>query len=447
MTDVTLTAAVRNSLLSLQNTSDLINRTQSRLSSGLKVSSAIDDPVAYFQAKGLNDRASDFTEKKEGIDQGISTLTAANDAVEGIDNLVRQLKGIAQSLKTATSAQSADLVDQYNELRGQINELAADATYQGTNLVNGTGQTLTIEFSERDTSQVAVNSVDLTAKSSGLNLSILDTQASQASLGSRGFVENRSGVASHGSIASQASLASIGSIAVTQTAAAKAGRASIASAGSVGSQGTLGSFASRTSVASQASRASARIGELTFASEASIGSVASRASVGSAASIASAGSVASSASLASLASVGSTESRASRGSAGTRASVASVASYKARAFYPSLASVASQGARGTYVKAGDTTALNAVIDELDSALTSLRTNAQTLGQNVALLNTRLDFTEQYVNTLTAGASKLTLADINEEGANLLALQTRQQLGVQALSFAGQAEQSVLRLFG
>ncbi|MSO93924.1 MAG: hypothetical protein EXQ86_11075 [Rhodospirillales bacterium] len=77
---------------------------------------------------------------------------------------------------------------------------------------------------------------------------------------------------------------------------------------------------------------------------------------------------------------------------------------------------------------------------------SASTNAATLGSNVALLSTRLEFTKEYVNTLETGASKLTLADINEEGANLLALQTRQQLGISALSFAGQAEQAILQLF-
>ena len=68
MSEVTLTAAVRQNLLSLQSTADLIARTQNRLSTGLRVSSALDDAVAYFQAKGLSDRASDFEEKKEGID-------------------------------------------------------------------------------------------------------------------------------------------------------------------------------------------------------------------------------------------------------------------------------------------------------------------------------------------------------------------------------------------
>ncbi len=76
----------------------------------------------------------------------------------------------------------------------------------------------------------------------------------------------------------------------------------------------------------------------------------------------------------------------------------------------------------------------------------MRTKTKTLGSNVALLQTRLEFTESYVNTLQTGADKLTLADLNVEGANLLALQTRQQLGIQAPAFAGQAEQGILALF-
>jgi flagellin-like hook-associated protein FlgL len=97
--------------------------------------------------------------------------------------------------------------------------------------------------------------------------------------------------------------------------------------------------------------------------------------------------------------------------------------------------------------AGNTDEINKVLTELNAALVTLRTNAQTLGTNVALLNTRLDFTEDYVNTLQVGSDKLVLADVNTEGANLLALQTRQQLGIQALSLAAQAEASILRLFG
>lgn len=91
-------------------------------------------------------------------------------------------------------------------------------------------------------------------------------------------------------------------------------------------------------------------------------------------------------------------------------------------------------------------ALDSVIQSMDSAITGIRSNTKTLGTNVALLQTRLDFTKNYVNALTEGSDKLTLADLNEEGANLVALHTRQQLGIQALSFAGQQEQGVLSLF-
>jgi flagellin-like hook-associated protein FlgL len=86
------------------------------------------------------------------------------------------------------------------------------------------------------------------------------------------------------------------------------------------------------------------------------------------------------------------------------------------------------------------------ITNLDSASTSLRTESRNLSGNLAVVNTRLDFTTNMINTLTTGADNLTLADMNEEGANLLMLQTRQALGTTALSLASQAAQSVLRLF-
>ncbi len=89
---------------------------------------------------------------------------------------------------------------------------------------------------------------------------------------------------------------------------------------------------------------------------------------------------------------------------------------------------------------------NILLNSLQADLLTLRSQAQAVGSNVALLNTRLDFTNNYVNLLTQGGGKLTLADLNEEGANLLSLQTRQQLGIQALSFAGQNERAVLSLF-
>lgn len=92
------------------------------------------------------------------------------------------------------------------------------------------------------------------------------------------------------------------------------------------------------------------------------------------------------------------------------------------------------------------TSIEGVLDNLDSAIGSLRAQASEFGSNLSIVETREDFTKATINTLETGAANLTLADTNEEGANLLALQTRQQLSSTALSLASQADQNVLRLF-
>jgi flagellin-like hook-associated protein FlgL len=92
------------------------------------------------------------------------------------------------------------------------------------------------------------------------------------------------------------------------------------------------------------------------------------------------------------------------------------------------------------------TAINASIRALDSALVTVRQTAQEFGTNAALLQIRADFTTNLINTLKGGASELVNADLNEESANLLSLQTRQQLGTISLSIAQRSEQSILRLF-
>jgi flagellin-like hook-associated protein FlgL len=269
--DIILSAAVRENLLALASTEQLISRTQNRLSTGLRVASPVDDARVFFEAKALSDHGRDMDEKKEGIDQAISSVTTALEAIESIDTLVQQLKGLLISTKSASGNELTLLETQFNDLRTQIDNLSSDATYQGLNLINGTGSLLQVAFSSDTNSVLDIPSVDATTGSLGLSIS----------------------------------------------------------------------------------------------------------------------------------------------------SVANL----------SLASL-----------------IEAALAEITSATETLRGNAQALGSNIALLQTRLHFTESYVNVLEAGAGKLNLADITEEGANLVALQTRQQLGVSALAFAGQSEQSVLQLF-
>ena len=106
------------------------------------------------------------------------------------------------------------------------------------------------------------------------------------------------------------------------------------------------------------------------------------------------------------------------------------------------------GAAGLWGQTGAkaVTAINASIRAIDSALVTVRQVAQQFGTNSALLSIRADFTTNLINTLKAGASDLVNADLNEESANLLSLQTRQQLGTISLSIAQRSEQSILRLF-
>jgi flagellin-like hook-associated protein FlgL len=92
------------------------------------------------------------------------------------------------------------------------------------------------------------------------------------------------------------------------------------------------------------------------------------------------------------------------------------------------------------------TNIDARLSKLGDSLTELRTQSSSFGSNLSVVQNRQEFTKATINTLKTGADNLTLADMNEEAANLLSLQTRQQLSNTALSLANQADQGVLRLF-
>jgi len=302
--EVVLTSAVRGNLLALQNTTGLIDRTQGRLATGLSVESAIDDPLKFFQAKSLLNRASDLTSRKDGIGQGISALETVVEATEAIETLVQQIKGTIDAARSQTKAQREGAQIQVQELVTQIQKLVEDATFQGLNLLNSTASKLTVRFSDKDDSKLEVDGVDFNASQFYLN---------------------------------------------------SAGTSSLSFNATAG--------------------ASITVSRLGFIDQLSTYSL-------------------------SLASI--------------------LASFNEQA--------------------------NLAITRLDQTIENVRAKSATIATNVSILQVRLDFTDNYVNILTEGADKLRLADLNEEGANLLALQTRQALGVQSLAFAGQAEQAILGLF-
>ncbi|MBR1219742.1 flagellar protein [Bradyrhizobium sp. U87765 SZCCT0131] len=102
MSDIVLTAAVRQNLLSLQSTADLLASTQNRLSTGKKVNSALDNPTNYFTASSLDARASDINNLLDGISNGVQILQAANTGITSLQKLIDSAKSVAnQALQTA----------------------------------------------------------------------------------------------------------------------------------------------------------------------------------------------------------------------------------------------------------------------------------------------------------------------------------------------------------
>ena len=101
MSGIVLSASVRQNLLSLQSTADLLATTQNRLSTGKKVNSALDNPTNFFTAQGLDNRASDINNLLDGIGNGVQVLQAANTGITSLQKLVDTAKSIAnQALQT-----------------------------------------------------------------------------------------------------------------------------------------------------------------------------------------------------------------------------------------------------------------------------------------------------------------------------------------------------------
>src|ERR1700761_387182 len=141
--DITLTAVQQDTLLQLQNASNLFNRTQDRLNTGKKVNSVTDDAVAYFRATSLYDRSSALDTRKGNIDQSVSAVTAALDATSAVDGLLKQLKGVLEGARGAVVSQRVAATQEFKNISQQLAQLVKDATYQGLNILTATPATLT----------------------------------------------------------------------------------------------------------------------------------------------------------------------------------------------------------------------------------------------------------------------------------------------------------------
>jgi len=368
MSEINLSSAVRTSLTSLQGTADLLSSTQERLATGNRVNSALDDPTAFFTASALNNRASDLSTLLDAQQQAIRTVEAADQGISAIEDLVDSARAQATAaLQNEDPAARAEAAAAFDEIVGQIQDLAGDAGFNGTNLLSG--DNLQVVFNESGDSSLTVEGVDFTDASASLGLA---TQSGPA----QGVVNSTLTGADLGAIADgDEVVVTDGTTSITFTAGANPA-------------------ANQTAFDDAVTAAGGDAGGITFDGT----------------------DFASSAGTISATVDGGAAVAGSDFDAGTGGDFASESS------------------------------INAALSSIDGALSTLRSSAASLGSDLSTIQIRQDFTSNLINTLEAGAGDLTLADLNEEGANLLTLQTRQQLASTSLSFATQSDSSVLSLF-
>src|SRR5581483_2661720 len=164
MSDIVLTAGVRSNLLQLQKTSDLITTTQTRLATGKKVNSALDNPVNFFTAQGLSNRANDLSNLLDAMGMGINTIQAANNGITAITKMVQSAQAlVSQAQQTSDTTVRANLATQFDAIRAQIDKLAGDSGFNGINLLDKNNSAdLTITQNETGTSTITIAAVDFT---------------------------------------------------------------------------------------------------------------------------------------------------------------------------------------------------------------------------------------------------------------------------------------------
>ena len=132
LSNITLSASVRQNLLSLQGTADLLATTQGRLATGKKVNSALDNPTNFFTAAGLDSRASDISNLLDSIGNGVQVLQAANTGITSLSKLVDTAKSIANQVLQQPSAIPQGQVDGYRPAQAAAVGTAANLVDAGT---------------------------------------------------------------------------------------------------------------------------------------------------------------------------------------------------------------------------------------------------------------------------------------------------------------------------
>jgi flagellin-like hook-associated protein FlgL len=375
---VILSAGVRQNLLALQSTADLMGITQNRLATGKKVNSALDNPINFFTSSSLNARAGDLSGLLDAMSNAIQTLREADNGITAITNLVKSAQALANQAAQSTGTTA--------NVTGTVSGLTGASTFTATS-----GQTITVND--------GTTTATFTAAGGGADTvqDFIDEVNNTANL------EVRASLTGDGRILLEATGTTDIVIAGTMIAADKE---AIGLVDGTTAGGTLNT--TRSNLADQFDDLRTQIDQLAADS----GFNGKNLLNGDAVKV----------------------TFNEDGSSSVTISGATLDS-------AGLGIVATTNTFQTDLDISD------ALDTLSSALTTLRSQAAEFGSSLSVVQIRQDFTKLTINTLQVGADALVLADTNEEGANMLALQTRQQLSTTALALSAQSDQAVLQLFG
>lgn len=410
--DVSLTSALRNNLLSLQQTQRSIDLTQLRLSTGKRVNSALDNPLNFFRAQSFSSRADDLNTLLDGIALSIRTIEEAD---AGVTALLKQLDS-AQSLVDQAQneinanggAKDIAVLDIFTD-GGAATTGISLASLQGDISGFSSGGSITITIDAGDLGEFTTT-VASTASVSDLINAI--TGLGGATIGSNVTASLAGGQLTI-SVADGLFIDSF-SVEVTDSTPGDDYEAQVRVDNTVISDGKdIRIFTgSRTTLQDITERYNTTLNEITaIVGDASYQGI----------------NLLEGDDLLSVFNEDGSSTLTTKGKDFTDTGL-DLTNFVSGAYFDSQSEVSSR------------------MNELADAIRDVRNFGANIANDLSIIQTRRDFTEATVATLRAGADDLTLADLNEEGANLLALQTRQQLGVTSLSLASQSQQAVLRLF-
>jgi flagellin-like hook-associated protein FlgL len=503
--NITLSAGVRQNLLALQGTAQLMSATQNKLATGKRVNSALDNPGNFFTSQSLSNRAGDLNGLLDSIGQAQKTLEAADQGITSLTKLVESAKSIAKQARQApqpsavtygaiTVGATADAETLADHDGGTI-AVANSTLYSFTININGTGAR-TVDYTSDGSATyaeirdglIADFATEATAAgfTAGTDLELVqgiggDDIRVRALRADIDFVIG-AGAGNSGLTAATYNSTSLLDLIVagggtagvsTLTVAVNGGSNQVITFGTGGGQvSTLAelntALSGLTGVTASATGTGNRTLSFQVASSATQNSLTLTGTTGVDSTLNTTNGTTNGVASVSTPDATRTSLQADYNDILTQiTALANDSSYNGvnllggdnlKVVFNELGTssltvtgvtydatgLGLSAVTGTYFQVDAN--LDTTIASLDTALGTLRTRAAKFGSNLTTVQTRQDFTKNLINTLQTGADNLVLADTNEEGANMLALQTRQQLSTVALSLAAQADQAVLRLF-